>query len=90
MKNVKFEQSHKAEKCKKGRLWAFSTSILLQSIKTLKEALRRHWKIFEEKVSQSRKGGSLIVPKNGKEGPFCFRIVLYYMLEGLDAFKMKY
>ena len=32
---------------------------------------------------------SLIVPKKVERGPFCFGMVLYFMLETLDAFKIK-
>ena len=34
IKNEIFEQCHSAEKCKRGTLWDFLTSILLQNIET--------------------------------------------------------
>ena len=54
------------------------------SLKTLKNS--------REEVSQSQKEGgeSLIVAKNWIGVPICYCMVLYFMLEALDAFKMKY
>ena len=45
-----------------------------------------------QEVSQSQKEGgeSLIVAKNWIGVPICYCMVLYFMLEALDAFKMKY
>ena len=49
------------------------------------------FKIFRKKVSQSRKGGkSHSFKKCRKGGSFYLVMVLYFMLEALDALKIKY
>ena len=87
---MRFLKSHSAEKCKKGTLWDLLASIR-GKVSKFEDPLET-LKILEKKDSQSRKGGrkSLIVPKNWKSGPFCLGLLLYFMLEALYAFKMRY
>ena len=57
----------------------FLPSVLLQNIKKFKGG-RRHLKKFRKKSYKAEKRGR----------PFCFGIVLYLVLEALDAFTLKY
>ena len=52
--------------------------------------LWRHLKKPEKNLTKPKKGDKSQSAKKSKEGPFCFRMVLYFMLEALDAFKIKY
>ena len=53
---------------KEGTLGLFN----IHSVK-IEGGLSGHWKIFEKKVSQSRKGGSLIVSKKVERGTLMLR-----------------
>ena len=68
-KNENFEQSHCAEKSERDPLGFFNIRSVAKYQK-MKEDPLGTLKKFRKKVSQSRKGGSLIVPK--KLETFCF------------------
>ena len=54
------------------------------------EALLRHMKIFGKSLTMPKKvGKSHSTEKSANGGPFCFGMVLYFMLEALDALKIK-
>ena len=76
---------------KGGPFGLFKNPVCCKMSKKLKGPLET-LKKFREKVSQNRKGRgkSRSAEKIGQGGPYCFGIVLYFMLEALDAFKMKY
>ena len=67
----------------------FSTSFLLQNIKKLKgDPLETIQNFNKSQKAEKRKTLKAEKSLMGREGPFCFRMVLYFMLEALDAFKI--
>ena len=78
---------------KKGDPLGFlNMQFFLQNTKKMKERPFGDIENFRKMSHKAEKEGreSLIVPKKMKKGPFCFAMVLYFMLEALDAFKIKY
>ena len=69
-KNENFEQSHSAEKCKGGALWAFLTSIQLQNMKKKLKGDPLVTLIFLKKSHIAKNGGGkcLITPKKLERG----------------------
>ena len=54
-------------------------------------ALWIHLKIFEKSPTNPKKGaGKSHSAEQFEREPSCFAVVLYFMLEALDAFKIKY
>ena len=48
-------------------------------------------KFANKGLTKPKKGReSLVVTRNWKGGPFCLEMVLYFKLEALDKFKIKY
>ena len=87
--NMKFEQSHGAEKFERRDPLGLFTFILLQLIKKFKEFPLEASKSFRKKVTKPKKGRSHSNKKVERE-LFYFGMILYFMLETLDAFKVKY
>ena len=54
------------------------------------ETLKNFQKKSHKAESRIKGPGKVSVPKNWKGGHLCFAMVLYFMLEALDVFKIKY
>ena len=77
---------HIAEKCK-GTLWDF---LNIHSVAKYQKLMGGHFGAIKKFRKKNEKLEVSQCRKKGNGGPFCFGMVLYFMLEGLDALKMKY
>ena len=53
-------------------------------------SLEKMQNIQEKSLTNPKKGGKSQSAEKVARGPFCLGMVLYFMLEAIDAFKIKY